>query len=214
MIKLIIFDLDDTLYNEKEYVVSGFRSVSKKIESKYGLNFFEVYSALLESFFVDGRGKNFDKIVDKFGLSPKIVPDLVKTYRGHEPEIHIKDEDKLFLKKLSQKYKLCLITDGWEDVQKNKVSVLKLDSIFDLVLYSQRDGIKYAKPHNKFFVKALNYFKVKKEEAVMIGDDYDKDIVGANGLGIKTFQVENFLDKKEKEAIKFILKDENIKNRK
>lgn len=206
MIKLIMFDMDDTLYNEKDYVVSGFQEVAKYLNKKYTVDFYEAYSSLLESFIAKGRGRNFDDIIEKKSLSPKIISDLVKIYREHRPNICLREDVVFFLRKLSEKHKLCLITDGWCEVQKKKVEALGLKEYFDLIIYSQKDGIEYAKPHSKFFLKAMKFFKVPKEKILMVGDDYSKDVVGAERIGIRAILIGGLLDKSEQEKIKRIIK--------
>lgn len=199
--------MDDTLYNEKTYVVSGFKEVARYLNEKCEVDFHEAYSVMLESFVIDGRGNNFDAIIEKKGLDHGLALDLVKIYRGHDPDIAMKDDRKCFLKELSEKYKLCLITDGWCDVQKKKVEALGIKKYFDLVVYSQIDGVEYAKPHKKFFLKAINFFGVSHNEVLMVGDNYEKDIVGAQNLGIKTLMVENFFSTYEQEKLKKIIKE-------
>ena len=207
MIKLIMFDLDNTLYKEREYVLSGFREVAKYLENKHEINFFETYSILTESLIANGRGNNFDAIIKKKDLSLSLIPILVKVYREHIPNISLRDDTDYFLKELSKKYKLCLITDGWEEVQKKKVEALGIKDYFDLILYSQSDGIEHAKPHKKFFLKALKSFDVFEKEVLMIGDDNEKDFVGAQNLGIKAFLINDLLNKKEQLKIKKIIKE-------
>lgn len=205
MTKLVIFDLDDTLYNEKEYVINGFKAVSDHISNRFSIDFYTAYSLLLESFILEGRGKNFNYLCEKLNLDIHIIEEMVEVYRTHYPNIHLREDIKKFLYDLSTRYKLCLLTDGWVDVQKRKVEVLSLEHYFDMVLFSQQDGLEFAKPNKRYFQKVLEYFDVAPKEAFMIGDNSLKDIKGAKNMGIPFFHVKNTLDEDEIEQIQKIL---------
>lgn len=63
--KVFVFDLDDTLYLERDYVFSGFQSVAGKIEEKSGLSSELVYEELIQDFNNGLRAKNFDRLLEK-----------------------------------------------------------------------------------------------------------------------------------------------------
>ncbi|SFM88995.1 HAD family hydrolase [Methanolobus profundi] len=201
MIKVIIFDLDNTLYNEKEYVISGFKAVALFLAREKSLDYCTVYSSLLESFVINERGKNFNYLCNKLNIDKSIIRRLVDVYREHYPEISLKEDIEMFLLELSRKYKLCLLTNGWLLPQKMKVESLRLDRYFDTIYYSQQDGLDLAKPHPKYFMKILQFYKIEASEALMIGDDPVADIQGAKDLNIPYFQISNELDDNEKQKI-------------
>ncbi len=205
MTKVIIFDLDNTLYNERKYVISGFKAVALFLAKEKSLDHCTVYSSLLESFVLNGRGNNFDYLCRKLNIDIRIISKLVDVYREHCPEISLREDIKIFLWELSRDYKLCLLTNGWIMPQKMKVEALGLDRYFDTIFYSQQGGLDFAKPHPKYFIQVLQFYDIEAYEALMIGDDPVADIQGAKNLGIPHFQVRNKLDDSEKQQIVRIL---------
>ena len=67
MIKAVVFDLDDTLISEKEYVLSGFRTVSKTISFRYNLDFEKVYEKMIV-LFNESSQKVFNRILKNFDI--------------------------------------------------------------------------------------------------------------------------------------------------
>src|SRR5690606_31491802 len=123
-----IFDLDDTLYREHDYVHSGFWVVTRHMVEKYPhVDIENFYNALVQEWKANGRGKVFDQICGQFGLEVN-VPELVKIYRGHQPEIKLYDDAKQcldYLKKLE--VPMALITDGHKLAQRQKIRAIGLE---------------------------------------------------------------------------------------
>lgn len=186
MKKLLIFDLDNTLASEREYVRSGFGAVADYIHQKKSLPKEEVFNCLIQSFFSSGRGRNFNELKEKFPLDNISIEEMVKVYRSHLPSIRLFPEAAQVLEKLSKKYKLCIITNGIVEAQRMKVKALQLDKYFDKFFFAQKNGKEFEKPHRKVFEDALTHFGLAPSEAVMIGDDIVTDIEGATAVGIDT----------------------------
>lgn len=189
MIKLIIFDLDDTLYQEASYVRSGFKAVAKFLSKKYGIAAKKIERSLNYSFVHFGRGKNFDFIMSKYNLKGVSLKKLVDIYQRHRPSICLHPGVEKILQSLRKKFKLVILTNGWIEVQKRKISVLRLERYFDAVFYAQEHGLKFRKPHKKYFLQILKYYGLNPSEVLMVGDDMASDIVGARRLGIKTCHI-------------------------
>ncbi|MBI3631432.1 MAG: HAD-IA family hydrolase [Candidatus Staskawiczbacteria bacterium] len=208
MIRLIIFDLDDTLYHEKQYVLSGFRAVANFLgQKKVGISSDKIYKALAKSFSLEGRGKNFNQIIRQFNIDSKYLKSMIREYREHLPNIFLDSATKKVLEDLHKKNTLVLLTNGWAEVQKNKVTALGLNRYFDSFFYAQEDGLKFCKPHSKFFLKILKHYNVKPEESLMVGDDLVCDIQGAANLDFQTFYIKKLADLKQ---LKDFLKQKNI----
>jgi len=87
------------------------------------------------------------------------------------------------LEKLKGKYKLLLLTNGSADLQKTKLTITpELVPYFDQIVISGDFG--RGKPDPSLFEHALSRLALKKEEAIMIGDNLMTDILGANRAGI------------------------------
>ena len=65
---VLVFDLDDTLYNESSYMQSGFLAVSNYLEANFGLNRTEAYKTMLTIEAEQGRGRVFDILLHKFNI--------------------------------------------------------------------------------------------------------------------------------------------------
>jgi putative hydrolase of the HAD superfamily len=206
--KAILFDLDDTLYPEREFVISGFKVVSKYLANKYKLKASNILHILVNDFKKGVRGKNFDLLLKKFNLPQEDLKELIVIYRNHEPKIKLYSDAEEIIKYLSKdkKIKIGLISDGPIDVQRNKIKILKLDKLFDVIILSDFFGKRYRKPHPKSFREALTKLDVKPEEAVYVADNLQKDFIGAKKMGIFTIRI------KRKEGIYKEVK-ETISNR-
>ncbi|MBN2637785.1 MAG: YjjG family noncanonical pyrimidine nucleotidase [Bacteroidales bacterium] len=86
------------------------------------------------------------------------------------------------LEYLKPNYHLHIITNGFLEVQKIKISTSKIEHFFKNMITSEEAGVK--KPHPDIFSYALQQSRAKAEESLMIGDDYEVDILGARNVGI------------------------------
>ena len=88
ILKAILFDLDDTLYLERDFVKSGFKTVASLIQNNNGIDKEVVFNRLL-SIFNSGERKNiFDSYINEFGEINYTINELVNLYRSHVPNIH------------------------------------------------------------------------------------------------------------------------------
>lgn len=188
-VKACIFDLDGTLYNERDFVKSAFRAVERHISHKYSLNFEVVHDILTGDFENGLRGKNFDILLEKLHLSNEEVPNLVQIYRKHRPKICPFPDAESILKEFRGRFRLGLITDGWRETQENKISALNLKHYFDAIIINDIALNKHLKPSKKSFQLMMNKLKVKTFESIYIGDNPAKDFIGAKELGILTIRV-------------------------
>jgi putative hydrolase of the HAD superfamily len=89
---------------------------------------------------------------------------------------------------LRNSYKLALVTNGASDFQRQKIEHFDLAHRFDALVVSGDLGT--GKPNAAPFLAALEALDVSAVEAVMIGNDQDRDIAGAQALGIRTIWVQ------------------------
>lgn len=190
MVKVIIFDLDDTLYNEKTYVFTAFKNVAKYIGEKYKLDNEEIHKRIIEIFYQHGRGKIFNLICEEYKLNEDIKV-LVDIYRDTNPKgIELYDDAKNFIEAAKQKgYKLGIITDGMAKVQWKKIKALELENCIDKIVVSDDLGRENWKPSLVPYKEILNHFEIEPKEAVYIGDNPNKDFIGARKLGLQTVRI-------------------------
>ena len=191
MIRAILFDLDDTLYDEMQFVRGGFEAVSSYTSKNANVNQNVVYQLLLDVLEKHGRGQTFDIALKKLGLYNKnLIPKLVEVYRTHKPKLSLYSEVRTVLSTLrKQGYKLGLITDGNVEVQRNKVEALKIKDFFDCIIFSDEYGIEKQKPNPFPYQKALKELKASARETIYVGDNPYKDFVSAKRLGIHTVRI-------------------------
>ena len=190
MIKVIIFDLDDTLYNERTYVFAAFRNVAEYIGEKYKLDSEKIYERIIGIFYEFGRGKIFNLICEEYQIDEDIKV-LVDIYRDTYPDgIELYEDAKKFIEYAKNKgYKLGIITDGMSKVQWKKIKALGLEDIIDKIVVSDDLGKENWKPSFVPYNEILTYFDIEAKEAVYIGDNPNKDFVGAKKLGLQTVRI-------------------------
>jgi putative hydrolase of the HAD superfamily len=185
---VIVFDLDDTLYNERVFVNSGFRAVAKFLFENYAVPENDCYSLMIDRL-KDGRGRIFDDTLLHFGVySKRVVLQCLGVYRGHNPKIELYDDAVRCLERLKN-IPVYIVTDGNKCVQKNKLVVLDLYHTVKFCFITHRYGVKYAKPSPHCFLKICEREKVLPTEVVYIGDNPHKDFVGIKALGFKTVRI-------------------------
>lgn len=196
-VKIIVFDLDDTLYNEITYVESGFSVVASFFAKKYNLSrdlFFEI---LIKNLALYGRGKVFDNTLLFFNIFTKSnLKKSISIYRTHIPNITLTSESKEILDYYySLQIPLYLVTDGNKIVQNNKIEGLKIEKYFKKIFITHRYGLIYSKPSTYCFEKIAQFEKVSYNNIVYIGDNINKDFIGIKKLGFQTIRIRNGLFK-------------------
>lgn len=187
--KVIVFDMDDTLYDEYEYVKSGFRAVSKFLAPILAISEAELFTFMWLELEDKGRGQIFDHLLKHYGYYTKtLARKCVFVYRMHEPNIALPNETIVILNKLKV-YPLYLVTDGHKMVQYNKIKALGLEQWMRHCFITHRYGKKHAKPSPYCFQLIQKREKVPPHEIVYIGDNPRKDFVGIKPLGFRTLRV-------------------------
>ena len=95
--------------------------------------------------------------------------------------------EKFFQTQISGGAKICVLTDLTAHIQYRKIAKLGISKYIDFIVTSEEVGAE--KPHPYMFLKALNKLQCDVEDAVMIGDNWEKDIVGANALNIEAIWI-------------------------
>lgn len=183
----LLIDLDDTLYLEHTYVLSGIEAVVDFICREYlTLSRRDVLIKDLQyNFLKFGRKQLFNSIVEEAkGLQ---MQEIVTIYRQHTPKISLMSGIEEVLNKLSTRFQLALVTDGNSIMQKNKIKALGIESHFNVIVCC--DQLAAAKPDPRAFLEAANQLKVDIEDCVIIGDDPFCDIAAADKLGVSSIRV-------------------------
>lgn len=192
MVKAVIFDLDDTLYMENEFVEYGLKNAANVAETVYGI---VNANEKIRSLYQESKGKVFDRLVNAETIKDKeiAVAGLVKAYRNCEPKnLHCNPGVLDLLKTLKKKgVRTGIITDGFADVQKSKIKALGIQEYIDeIVITDELGGVQCRKPNPIGFEKMLKMLDVKPQEMVYIGDNPNKDFAIKKYLPIITARVD------------------------
>lgn len=189
MIKALIFDLDDTLYYEKKYVLGSFKEVAYYLGNKYKCDIEKLYVRMVEVLEALGRGKIFNIICEENNFKEDIQ-NLINIYRNSKPKLELYEDSKEFLIWARENgYKLGIITDGCSKVQWNKINSLAVEKLVDKIIVTDDLGKEYWKPHKKSYLDMMNYFNINENEGIYVGDNPNKDFIGAKELGMKTVRI-------------------------
>lgn len=157
-LKVVVFDLDDTLFNEVDYVKSGFKQVAANYP-----NIDNMYEKLYDAF-LNGE-KAIDYVLEKEGMQEE-KENCLAIYRNQIPTISLSDEALSLLTYLEDK-KLGIITDGRPEGQRAKIEALGLTKYFEkIIITDELGGKEFRKPNEKAFVLMKEYFGCNYDEMV------------------------------------------------
>lgn len=186
-LKAIIFDLDDTLYGEKEYVRSGYHAVAGILPQVEDCEE-KLWSAFGE------RKSVFDEVLKNEGIYTNELKQMcLRTYRLQQPDIHLYDGVTGMLVQLRiAGYKLGIITDGRPEGQRAKIKALGLREYVDhIIITDELGGIEYRKPNDTAFCMMKEKLDVEFSEMCYVGDNIKKDFIAPEKLGMKSICFNN-----------------------
>ena len=188
-IQAVVFDLDDTLYPERDYVRSGYRAVARHLRRRLGCRH-PVDQWLWERFCLGHRAKAFDAMNAAFslGLSGDQIAELVGVYRRHAPQIRPYPAAEGLLERLGRRYRLGLLSDGYLPAQRLKLAALGIEGLFDAVVFSEDLGRDAWKPSPAGFEAIRRELDVPNERCAYVADNPAKDFLAPNGLGWLTIR--------------------------
>ena len=171
----IVFDLDDTLYKEIDFVKSAYIYVCKYIRSRFGIDFFSQIQECIDD------GINFyDYIISKLHHKHNFsIEKYLELYRFHYPKLSLSADTTEFLNNISdRKIGFSIITDGRSISQNNKIKALGLSHLAQNIIISEETG--YEKPHVNNFKIIEKVYPDKK--FLYIADNTSKDFLAPNTL--------------------------------
>lgn len=191
--KVVVFDLDDTLYDEITYVKSGFRAVAMYLKKRFDFPTGESIKSMISTLESEGRGQVFDRLLHHYEkYSKATVRECLQVYRCHKPQIQLYEDATRSLELLQEMgAPLYIVTDGNKWVQYRKLIALGLydHPAIKKCYISRRFGTKNEKPSPYCFMQICAKENVKPSDVVYIGDNPNKDFVGIKPLGFKTVRI-------------------------
>jgi len=198
IVKDIFFDLDHTLWDFDKNSMLAFKRVFKKFKITIEFDaFLKIYEPINVEYWKKYREDKVSKenlrrgrLIDSFNFfdliySTEKIDEIADAYIQELPfDNHLFEGAVEILDYLILKYKLHIITNGFEEVQHKKLKNSGIDRYFSTVTTSEEVGLK--KPNPKVFLTALNKANSFPTQSVMIGDSLEADILGANNIGMQT----------------------------
>lgn len=187
---ILVFDLDDTLYDEQTYVLSGFKAVAEYVSRTYNYPANKAYAFMKRELQEKGRGRIFNSLLNEIGSgeSKKAVSSLLTVYRMHAPKIKLYPDAKSILQKYKNIPKY-VVTDGNKIVQHKKCQALNIEGYFKKIFITHRYGVKNAKPSVYCFYKILKLERAMEKDLVYIADNPKKDFINLKKNGFKTIRL-------------------------
>lgn len=200
-VKLVIFDLDNTIWdfesNSRAALLELFAEMDKEHRFTHNFDAFHHeyvqinyrYWSDYEKGKIDKHKLRYGRFHDTFGLFGFEHADAINRMADRYLEIsplktHVFEGAHETLTYLEKKYPMAIITNGFNEVVSIKIDNCRLQPYFKHIQTSEDAG--FQKPHPAIFQLVLDKFGVKAQEAVMIGDNLETDIGGANASGIHT----------------------------
>ena len=193
----IFFDLDHTLWDfDKNSDLTFFKILKKNKLNINVSNFLNCYHPINRKYWelyrenkVSKADLRYYRLSDTFkklnyDINDDLINRLAIDYIEHLSDFnHLIPDTLIVLNSLKSNYRMHIITNGFKEVQKRKLQKSKLIKYFDSVTISEDVGVK--KPHKLIFDHALTAANANVENSVMIGDNFNADILGALGVGMK-----------------------------
>lgn len=204
MTKKIIFDLDNTLIIWKDEYLYALNKTLKKYNIKEDENYINNLIDSYEDFYDKYEKEKLLEHINK-NIKEKINMDFINDFLIEIGYMSEPDKDVInTLEYLSKKYELVVLTNWFKIPQTNRLKTAKIDKYFKEIF----GGEETIKPKKQAFINAAG--KTKLEECIMIGDNYDIDVMGAYNAGIEPI----YMNPKHKENKKFkeIEKLSDLKN--
>lgn len=181
---IVVFDLDDTLYSEMDYVLSGYKYLAVLIEKTYGKN---TYQSFLDALSLDYEDV-FEYVIKVHELPDSLKKHLILAYRYHVPNIQLHEGVQLVLSELkSLNIPVYLITDGRGITQRLKVISLGIKDYFNKIFISEEVGAGKPELYSFLAIEALH----KNKSIVYIADNPKKDFIAPKELGWGTIGILN-----------------------
>lgn len=188
--RVVCFDLDDTLYKEIDFLESAYKEIAEYAVGECGgysanLNShaLKAYNRMIDAYH---NGQNaFDELNKYLGIN-KPVSDYLYVYRNHKPRIVLSEEvERMFCSMVRFGLRIGLISDGRSVQQRNKIEALGLKRWIeeeDIIISEEFGSEKPAKENYAYFMKRYSHC----QSFIYVGDNVKKDFIAPNRLGWET----------------------------
>jgi putative hydrolase of the HAD superfamily len=190
MIDCIGFDLDNTLYDQRQHMINVAQTAGDWLSIDAEAESGHVRHVILEVWDMLGptHPALFDEILKRLGLLTKERIDaFVRLYHSRIEPLTAYPGIKQFLHRLADKKPLFLLSDGNAEMQRRKLESLGIASFFDVIVFTADYGVR--KPSSEPFRRVVEQLGVRAQCVLYVGDNPTCDIAGASAVGMKTARV-------------------------
>ena len=189
MRRLVVFDIDDTLYLERDYVRSGFTAVGDAARTQLGVA--DLGERAWAAFEAGTRGRILDEALSACGAraDTAVVSQLVETYRSHAPGIELLPDVLAWLDGRRADVALAVVTDGPLASQRAKAEALGLAGWADPIVFTEELGPGSGKPHPATFALVEAATGVTGAACAYVADNPTKDFAGPRSRGWRPVRV-------------------------
>jgi putative hydrolase of the HAD superfamily len=186
---LVAFDLDDTLYLERDFVFSGYHAVDNFLRKSYGIE--GVQEAATQLFMKGVRTNVFDEALGRLGarISHGLVSECVEIYQDHSPVISLTTSRRAFLSAIGSCHELAIVTDGKPITQRNKIAALGIQDFFSHIIVTGEHGDTWRKPSPLPFSRLEVLSRLFGGDCAYVADNPLKDFLGPQELGWRVIRV-------------------------
>jgi putative hydrolase of the HAD superfamily len=184
----VVVDLDDTLFLERDYVISGLEAVGDYVAATHG---YRGFGQIAKGLFNEGvRGTTFDQALSQMGITPTddLLTELVAAYRTHAPSITLLPDAERLLTGVKGRY-VGVVTDGPIESQRAKAIAVGAPSWADLIVYTAELGPGFGKPHPLGFSLHEVRAGLPGDQFTYVADNPTKDFAGPKARGWTTIRI-------------------------
>jgi putative hydrolase of the HAD superfamily len=187
--QVVVFDIDDTLYLERDYVRSGFRAVGAWARRTLGVP--DLGDRAWAAFEAGVRATIFDEALAGVGVesTPELIARMVACYREHQPDITLLDDARASLEAATVEAALAVITDGPLASQSAKARSLGLATWSQTLIFTESLGAGFGKPHHRAFELVEQRLGVPGDRCTYVADNPAKDFAAPHQRGWTTVRV-------------------------
>jgi putative hydrolase of the HAD superfamily len=188
--RCVVFDLDDTLFLERDYVRSGFEAVGAWARRRLGISGFG--ERCWAAFERGDRGRVFDGALTASGMAApaELVTELVDVYRRHRPAIELLEDARACIERLRRRGdSLAVVTDGPLVSQQRKAEALGVSRWAETVVFTEAFGPGFGKPHRRAFAAVEASCGPRGAACSYVADNPAKDFAGPKALGWRTVRL-------------------------
>lgn len=188
--KSIIFDLDNTLFDSRQFFIGSFDVITNYISDKYNMSKDEMVCTLIK--LLDEKTSMHPHLFDDFIKIHNIPFDelhsIIALFNNFNGKIYPYSDTISTLEKIQERdLKIGLVTDGDVSRQKRKLKLLKITEYFDVIIFTKE---LEPKPSCIPFEQAALLLGLKPKDCVYIGDNPLLDFTGSKKIGMQTIRLQ------------------------